>query len=81
MGGSEKALSGGTFALKSGIHHIDSAQIYGTEKEAGEAIKKAGLKRDQVYVTTKCMLCSSLTSCVADIQYSTCPVSLSKGPV
>lgn len=53
MGGSEKALSGGTYALKSGIHHIDSAQIYGTEKEAGEAIKKAGLKRDEVYITTK----------------------------
>jgi diketogulonate reductase-like aldo/keto reductase len=53
MGGSEKALSGGAYALKSGIHHIDSAQIYGTEKEAGEAIKKAGLNRNEVYITTK----------------------------
>jgi len=53
MGGSEKALSGGAYALKSGIHYIDSAQIYGTEKEAGEAIKRAGLKRDEVYITTK----------------------------
>jgi diketogulonate reductase-like aldo/keto reductase len=54
MGGSEKALLGGAYALQCGIHHIDSAQIYGTEKEAGEAIKKAGLHRDEVYVTTKC---------------------------
>jgi diketogulonate reductase-like aldo/keto reductase len=53
MGGSGKALAGGAYALKSGIHHIDSAQIYGTEKEAGEAITKAGLKRDEVYITTK----------------------------
>lgn len=53
MGGSEKALSGGAYALKSGIHHIDTAQIYGTEKEAGEAIKKAGLQRNEVYITTK----------------------------
>jgi diketogulonate reductase-like aldo/keto reductase len=60
MGGSEKALSGGAYALKSGIHHIDSAQIYGTEKEAGEAIKKAGLKRDDVYITTKCASISVL---------------------
>ena len=60
MGGSEKALSGGAYALKSGIHHIDSAQIYGTEKEAGEAIKKAGLKRDDVYITTKCASISIL---------------------
>ena len=60
MGGSEKALSSGAYALKSGIHHIDSAQIYGTEKEAGEAIKKAGLKRDEVYITTKCAFVSVL---------------------
>jgi diketogulonate reductase-like aldo/keto reductase len=53
MGGSEKALAGGAFALQSGIHHIDTAQIYGTEKEAGEAIGKAGLKREDVYITTK----------------------------
>lgn len=53
MGGGEKALAGGAFALKSGIHHIDTAQIYGTEKEAGEAIKKAGLEREDVYITTK----------------------------
>lgn len=55
MGGSEKALAGGAFALKSGIYHIDTAQIYGTEKEAGEAIQKADLKREDVYITTKRM--------------------------
>jgi diketogulonate reductase-like aldo/keto reductase len=53
MGGSEKALAGGSYALKCGIHHIDTAQIYGTEKEAGEAIQNAGLKREEVYITTK----------------------------
>jgi diketogulonate reductase-like aldo/keto reductase len=53
MGGSEKALAGGSYALKSGIHHIDTAQIYGTEKEAGQAIQKAGLNREEVYITTK----------------------------
>lgn len=54
MGGSEKALSAGAVALKAGILHIDTAQVYHTEAEVGGAIKAAGLKRDDVYVTTKC---------------------------
>jgi len=54
MGGSEKALQAGTVALKCGIHHIDTAQIYYTEAQVLGAIKGAGLQRDQVYVTTKC---------------------------
>ncbi|RSH88698.1 hypothetical protein EHS25_002925 [Saitozyma podzolica] len=53
MGGKEKALSAGAAALKAGILHIDSAQIYGTEAEVPGAIKAAGLKREDVYVTTK----------------------------
>lgn len=54
MGGNEKALKAGTVALKAGIHHIDTAQIYYTEAQVIGAIKGAGLERDQVYVTTKC---------------------------
>lgn len=54
MGGKEKALDSGAVALRLGIHHIDSAQIYRTEAEAAGAIKKAGMKREDVYVTTKC---------------------------
>jgi diketogulonate reductase-like aldo/keto reductase len=53
MGGKEKALSAGAAALKAGILQIDSAQIYGTEAEVPGAIKAAGLKREDVYVTTK----------------------------
>lgn len=58
MGGNEKALQAGTVALKCGIHHIDTAQIYYTEAQVLGAIKAAGLQRDQVYVTTKCELTS-----------------------
>ncbi|WVQ98398.1 hypothetical protein IAU59_005521 [Kwoniella sp. CBS 9459] len=53
MGGKEKAHSAGAIALREGIHHIDSAQCYGTEEEVGSAIKEAGLDRKDVYVTTK----------------------------
>lgn len=77
MGGSAKALAGGTYALKAGILHIDTAQIYSTEKEAGEAIKQAGLKREDVYVTTKreSALMTAMGSAVDLLQSSTCPVS------
>lgn len=77
MGGNEKALQAGTVALQHGIHHIDSAQIYGTEAQVVGAIKAAGLQREDVYVTTKCEL-SHTRLCQAQLmsQYSTCLVGL-----
>jgi len=40
-------------ALKAGYRHIDTAAIYGNEKEVGEAIKKSGIPRKEIFVTTK----------------------------
>jgi diketogulonate reductase-like aldo/keto reductase len=40
-------------ALKVGYRHIDTAQMYGNETEVGEAIRKSGLKRQDVYITSK----------------------------
>ena len=40
-------------ALSTGYRHIDTAQIYGNESEVGEAIKKSGIARDQLFVVTK----------------------------
>jgi len=47
------AIDLGTQALKAGVLHIDTAQAYGTEKQTGEAIKAAGLKPEDVWVTSK----------------------------
>jgi 2,5-diketo-D-gluconate reductase A len=41
-------------ALRVGYRHIDTAQIYGNEEGVGEAIRRSGLPRDQIYITTKC---------------------------
>ncbi|NQU98882.1 aldo/keto reductase [Candidatus Woesearchaeota archaeon] len=41
------------WALKAGYRHIDTAAIYGNEKEIGDAIKKSGLKRENIFITTK----------------------------
>jgi len=40
-------------ALQAGYRHIDTAQMYGNEKEVGEAIAKSGLDRADVFVTSK----------------------------
>ena len=42
-----------TEALKAGYRHIDTAQMYGNEREVGEAIRKSELDRADVYVTSK----------------------------
>lgn len=42
-----------TAALKSGYRHIDTARIYGTEPAVGQAIKKSGVPRDEIFITTK----------------------------
>jgi 2,5-diketo-D-gluconate reductase A len=40
-------------ALEVGYRHIDTAQMYGNEAGVGAALKRAGLGREDVYVTTK----------------------------
>ena len=40
-------------ALQIGYRHIDTAQNYGNEREVGEGIRASGVKRDDVFLTTK----------------------------
>ena len=40
-------------ALKVGYRHIDTAQVYGNEKEVGEAVRKSGLRRGEIFITSK----------------------------
>ena len=40
-------------ALEVGYRHIDTAQMYGNEKGVGQGIRRAGLDRAQVFVTSK----------------------------
>ncbi len=40
-------------ALKTGYRHIDTAAAYGNEREVGEAIRRSGIARDQVFLETK----------------------------
>jgi len=40
-------------ALEVGYRHIDTAQMYGNEKEVGEAVRRSGIPREEVFVTSK----------------------------
>ncbi|KAL5362957.1 NADP-dependent oxidoreductase domain-containing protein [Aspergillus floccosus] len=40
-------------AIKLGYHHLDGAEVYGTERELGLAIKESGIEREKLFVTTK----------------------------
>jgi 2,5-diketo-D-gluconate reductase A len=40
-------------ALEVGYRHIDTAEMYGNEKEVGEAVRRSGIPRQEVFVTSK----------------------------
>jgi 2,5-diketo-D-gluconate reductase A len=40
-------------ALEAGYRHFDTAEMYGNEQEVGEAIRRSGLERGEIYITSK----------------------------
>ena len=40
-------------ALSAGYRHLDTAANYGNEREVGEGLRASGVKRDDVFLTTK----------------------------
>jgi len=40
-------------ALRLGYRHLDTAEIYDNEREVGEGLRASGLRRSEVFVTTK----------------------------
>eukprot|EP00386_Alphamonas_edax_P001812 GDKI01005446.1.p1 GENE.GDKI01005446.1~~GDKI01005446.1.p1 ORF type:complete len:323 (-),score=74.22 GDKI01005446.1:147-1019(-) len=49
----QTALDAAIEALKCGYRHIDTAQLYANERDVGMAIKQVGVKREEVFVTSK----------------------------
>lgn len=48
--GTEEAV---LYALEIGYRLIDTAQMYGNEREVGNAVRKSGIPREEIFVTTK----------------------------
>jgi diketogulonate reductase-like aldo/keto reductase len=40
-------------ALRLGYRHVDTAELYENEREVGEGLRASGIKRDEVFITTK----------------------------
>src|SRR5450631_2244845 len=40
-------------ALEVGYRHVDTAEMYGNEREVGEAVARSGLDRSEVFMTSK----------------------------
>lgn len=49
----EKAAEAVCEAVKIGYRHIDTAQAYGNEKGVSEGIRKCGVAREKIFVTSK----------------------------
>jgi diketogulonate reductase-like aldo/keto reductase len=49
----EESVRAMTTALQGGYRAIDTASLYGNEKEVGESVRTSGVKREDVFVTTK----------------------------
>jgi diketogulonate reductase-like aldo/keto reductase len=48
-----EAYESTVWALEAGYRHIDTAHAYGNEESIGRAIRDFGIKRDELFVTTK----------------------------
>jgi hypothetical protein len=49
----ERTASAVKDALEIGYRHIDTAEMYGNEKEVGQGVRNAGLDRGDVFITSK----------------------------
>lgn len=49
----EDAESAVSHALTHGYHHIDTAKVYGNEAGVGAGIRRSGVAREEVFLTTK----------------------------
>ena len=49
----EEAVEAVRYALQTGYRLIDTAAMYGNEKQIGEGIRQSGIPREEIFVTTK----------------------------
>lgn len=49
----DEAYNAVKYAIEAGYKHVDTAAIYGNERSVGKAIKDSGIKREDIFITTK----------------------------
>ena len=58
----EETIAAVSTALTTGYRHIDTAAAYGNEREVGEAIRRSGIDRSEVFVETKIWIRTTATT-------------------
>jgi len=53
INGDEAAERAVINAINAGYRHIDTAAVYGNETGVGKAVKKCGIKREELFITSK----------------------------
>jgi diketogulonate reductase-like aldo/keto reductase len=41
------------WAFEAGYRHVDTARLYGNERDVGKALRESGRPREQVFITTE----------------------------
>jgi diketogulonate reductase-like aldo/keto reductase len=49
----EETVNAVGWALEAGYRHIDTATVYGNEADVGEGLRRSGMSRKDVFITTK----------------------------
>jgi diketogulonate reductase-like aldo/keto reductase len=49
----DEAVRAVEYALRTGYRLIDTASMYGNEKQVGEAVRNSSIRREEIFVTTK----------------------------
>jgi 2,5-diketo-D-gluconate reductase A len=49
----EETVEAVSYALQTGYRAVDTAAAYGNEREVGHAVRASGIRREEVFVTTK----------------------------
>src|SRR5665213_2163844 len=52
-GNDDEAVEAVAHALSAGYRLIDTASVYGNEEAVGQGIRKSGVPRDEIFLTTK----------------------------
>src|SRR5690606_31839939 len=49
----ENCAAAVAMAIAAGYRHVDTASLYRNEEDVGEGLRRSGVPRDEVFVTTK----------------------------
>jgi diketogulonate reductase-like aldo/keto reductase len=53
MSAGKETLNALKWAFEVGYRHVDTAKLYGNERQVGEAVRKSGIPREELFVVTK----------------------------